>query len=202
MLTNSVNVTIPQSPVQPINAGRLWSSIDQNFSELFDHQAGIIQRQMGQLAATERAAKLKHCLHVKSQCVFYQILQDTLYCTQVDPIFDTNSSNWKVNLMEFPSRFLADGCEILKTGWSNYLIEMSDFTQAVFHHLINGKSNEEIGKLLFRSTRTIEGHASKILSVLGLSSRAAAIIWGVSRGLDSIPFEMWQKIKLEKGKTI
>ena len=46
-----------------------------------------------------------------------------------------------------------------------------------------GKSNSEIAEELFLSKRTVETHASHILSKLGLSSRAQIMRWALDHGL-------------------
>jgi predicted ATPase/DNA-binding CsgD family transcriptional regulator len=50
-----------------------------------------------------------------------------------------------------------------------------------------GKTNGEIATELFLSKRTIETHVSKILSKLGLSSRAQVMRWAIDHGLTQTP---------------
>jgi predicted ATPase/DNA-binding CsgD family transcriptional regulator len=49
--------------------------------------------------------------------------------------------------------------------------------------LLRGDSNRAIAAALSRSERTIEGHVSRILDKLGLTSRAQIAVWAVQQGL-------------------
>ena len=63
------------------------------------------------------------------------------------------------------------------------LAGLSPREQDVLRLLAAGRSNRDIAAELFISYRTAETHVARILSKLGVESRAAAAVWAVRQGL-------------------
>ena len=53
----------------------------------------------------------------------------------------------------------------------------------VLELLAQGRSNREIGQILYRSEHTVHRHVANVLRKLGVSSRAAAVAQAARRGL-------------------
>lgn len=53
----------------------------------------------------------------------------------------------------------------------------------VLHHIAQGRSNQEIGRILNITDRTVSTHLSNILGKLNLSSRTQAALYGLQYGL-------------------
>lgn len=56
----------------------------------------------------------------------------------------------------------------------------------ILHHVAQGKTNVEIGKVLHISSRTVQGHLSKIFSKLDVDTRTEAVTKAVSLKLISL----------------
>lgn len=66
-------------------------------------------------------------------------------------------------------------------------VKLSPREKAVLPLLIDGRSDREIAAALFISVRTAEGHVSRLLAKLGVSTRAAAAEAAVAKGLADPP---------------
>jgi two-component system NarL family response regulator len=60
---------------------------------------------------------------------------------------------------------------------------LTDREQEVLEHIIGGKSNSEIGALLFIAEGTVKSHVNKILDKLNVTDRTQAAITALKRGL-------------------
>jgi DNA-binding NarL/FixJ family response regulator len=59
--------------------------------------------------------------------------------------------------------------------------------------LVRGRSNREMGKALFLSSKTVGSHVEHIYNKIGVSSRGAAAMCALHYGLvDAIPIEAEQ----------
>lgn len=61
------------------------------------------------------------------------------------------------------------------------LASLTDQERKVLEHLVTGKTNREIGEVLFLSEKTIKNYVSRILDKLGLSRRAQAAAYLAER---------------------
>jgi DNA-binding NarL/FixJ family response regulator len=62
-------------------------------------------------------------------------------------------------------------------------LDLTVAQRRVFDLLVQGLSNREIGQLLCLTEGTIKIHVSKILRVLGVTSRSQAVVMAARRGL-------------------
>jgi DNA-binding NarL/FixJ family response regulator len=53
----------------------------------------------------------------------------------------------------------------------------------VLRLLADGRSNQEIGRQLFISPRTVANHVTSIMNKLGLESRTAVAAWAIRQGI-------------------
>lgn len=65
---------------------------------------------------------------------------------------------------------------VLVEGLTNRELEMLEFAA-------RGLTNKEIGKLLFISDRTVQGHLQNVYQKLGVGTRTEAVTAGLSRGI-------------------
>ena len=142
-------------------------------------------------AADERLGFLQESLTRESELSYYQIGADSLFMCKYTPIFLIDIGSYASITANVPCRFLDNGTQFMKTACMDQLSQLSSITRQVFHFVIQGKSNEEIAGLLHRSPRTIEGHAAKLLASLNVKTRSELVNWGVKKGLDSIPHDIW-----------
>lgn len=61
--------------------------------------------------------------------------------------------------------------------------ELTERERDVLTHAVHGLTNKQIGKVLFISDRTVQGHLQNIYQKLGVTSRTEAVTAGLSRGL-------------------
>jgi DNA-binding CsgD family transcriptional regulator len=61
--------------------------------------------------------------------------------------------------------------------------ELSKRELEVLQYIANGRSNKEIGTILFISENTVRGHVKSILTKLDAMGRTEAIAIGTQRGL-------------------
>jgi DNA-binding CsgD family transcriptional regulator len=60
---------------------------------------------------------------------------------------------------------------------------LSDRERDVLHLLALGHTNQEIGKTLFISVRTVDTHRAHIMRKLKLATRAELVLFALSNGL-------------------
>lgn len=61
--------------------------------------------------------------------------------------------------------------------------ELTSRELEILQHIVNGKSNKEIGNSLKISEATVKGHVSNILVKLGVSDRTEAVTTALKRGI-------------------
>jgi DNA-binding NarL/FixJ family response regulator len=91
--------------------------------------------------------------------------------------------------IEAAVRAVAAGSSLFPTSISSKLVEaitrpeLSKRELDVLHFIATGKSNKEIGAVLYISELTVKGHVRSILEKLGAKGRSEAIAIAVRRGL-------------------
>ena len=60
---------------------------------------------------------------------------------------------------------------------------LTDREREVFQLVVEGKTNAEIGELLFNSAKTVDNHRTRLMEKLGLRGRAALVRYAVEAGL-------------------
>jgi DNA-binding NarL/FixJ family response regulator len=83
-----------------------------------------------------------------------------------------------MNIMADPAQEAGD-----VTGASS-LSELTKRERDVLRLIASGKSNKEIGEMLFISETTVKTHVTHLLDKLGLSDRTQAAIYAVKHGMD------------------
>ncbi len=68
------------------------------------------------------------------------------------------------------------------TGMSVQIEGLTDRELEVLAHAGSGKTNKEIGKLLFISDRTVQGHLKNIYQKFGVTTRTEAVAIGLQHG--------------------
>jgi len=61
--------------------------------------------------------------------------------------------------------------------------ELSERERQVLEYIANGRSNKEIGQMLYISEHTVKTHVKSILTKLDAMGRTEAIAVGIKRGL-------------------
>jgi len=61
--------------------------------------------------------------------------------------------------------------------------ELSERERQVLQYIANGRSNKEIGHVLYISENTVKAHVKSILTKLDAMGRTEAIAIGLQRGL-------------------
>ena len=61
--------------------------------------------------------------------------------------------------------------------------ELSEREHEVLHHMANGRSNKEIGQVLYISENTVKSHVKAVLTKLAAMGRTEAIAIATKRGL-------------------
>jgi DNA-binding CsgD family transcriptional regulator len=61
--------------------------------------------------------------------------------------------------------------------------ELSERERQVLEYIANGRSNKEIGQILYISENTVKSHVKSILTKLDAMGRTEAIAAGIKRGL-------------------
>jgi two-component system, NarL family, response regulator len=86
-------------------------------------------------------------------------------------------------------RKVAAGESLLPAGIASKLAEsmahpeLSERERQVLQHIANGRSNKEIGQILYISEHTVKAHVKSILTKLDAMGRTEAIAVGIKRGL-------------------
>jgi DNA-binding NarL/FixJ family response regulator len=75
------------------------------------------------------------------------------------------------------------GANLAVTGGAAALEPISDRERDVLHMLALGHTNQEIGKRLFVSVRTVETHRAHIMRKLDLETRAELVLFALANGL-------------------
>jgi two-component system, NarL family, response regulator len=86
-------------------------------------------------------------------------------------------------------RAVATGESLLQTAIASKLAEsmahpeLSERERQVLEYIANGRSNKEIGQILYISENTVKSHVKSILTKLDAMGRTEAIAVGIKRGL-------------------
>jgi DNA-binding NarL/FixJ family response regulator len=75
------------------------------------------------------------------------------------------------------------GAQLVVSDESPQLEPLSDRERDVLHLLALGYINQEIGKKLFISVRTVDTHRAHIMRKLGLETRAELVLFALANGL-------------------
>jgi DNA-binding NarL/FixJ family response regulator len=65
------------------------------------------------------------------------------------------------------------------------IASLTEQERRVLEQLATGKTNREIGAVLFLSEKTVKNYVSRILEKLGLHRRAEAAAFAARRGIES-----------------
>ena len=71
----------------------------------------------------------------------------------------------------------------IKWGKDDFEYVFSDRERDVLHHLALGHTNQEVGRMLFVSERTVETHRRHIMRKLLLETRAELVLFALANGL-------------------
>ena len=75
------------------------------------------------------------------------------------------------------------GAKLVLGDGSPALEPLSDRERDVLHLLALGYTNQEIGKKLFVSVRTVDSHRAHVMQKLGLETRAELVLFALANGL-------------------
>jgi DNA-binding NarL/FixJ family response regulator len=75
------------------------------------------------------------------------------------------------------------GARLVLAGCSSALAELSERERDVVHLLALGYTNQEIGKQLFISVRTVDTHRAHIMRKLRLGTRAELVMFALANGV-------------------
>jgi DNA-binding NarL/FixJ family response regulator len=75
------------------------------------------------------------------------------------------------------------GAQLVVADGVPALEPLSDRERDVLHLLALGHTNQEIGKTLFISVRTVDTHRAHIMRKLQLDTRAALVLFALANGL-------------------
>ena len=75
------------------------------------------------------------------------------------------------------------GAKLVLGDGSPVLEPLSDRERDVLHLLALGYTNQEIGKKLFVSVRTVDSHRAHVMQKLGLETRAELVLFALANGL-------------------
>lgn len=70
-----------------------------------------------------------------------------------------------------------------KEKLSSIGIELSETDHTIIRYISEGKTAVEIGNLIFKSTRTVEGYRTKLLEKTGTKNVAELVSWGYQNGV-------------------
>jgi two-component system response regulator NreC len=75
------------------------------------------------------------------------------------------------------------GARLVTPGGSPALEPLSERERDIVHLLALGYTNQEIGKKLFISVRTVDTHRAHVMQKLGLETRAELVMFALSNGV-------------------
>jgi len=75
------------------------------------------------------------------------------------------------------------GMQLVVADGAPALVPLSDRERDVLHLLALGHSNQEVGKKLFISVRTVDTHRAHIMSKLRIETRAELVLFALANGL-------------------